>query len=222
MNSFYSIIIPVHNEESIISELARHLKPYYLSGHEVIIVDDGSLDNSKIILKRFNFIKTIRLEKNLGKGKAIQKGLAVATNSKIILFDGDMEIHPNQINHLMILDKDKNINCVFGKRFKKIKPLKSKWDFGNYFFTYIFDFIHRSKVGDSLCCAKAFFREDINPLELKSKKFDVDVELASILIKKNKDVKSILVEYQRRTKDQGKKLRVYDGLSILRRIITFK
>ena len=221
MNSFYSIIIPIHNEENIIPELLKHLKPFSLNGHEIIIIDDGSQDNSKFILNEYNFIKVITLEKNLGKGKAIQKGLIEATNSKIILFDGDMEIHPKEINHLMILDNNKDLNCIFGNRFKKITPLKSKWDFGNYFFTYIFNFIHKSSIEDSLCCAKAFFKNDVDPLKLKSTQFDIDIELASILIKKNNDIISIPIKYQRRTKKEGKKLSIYDGLSILKRIITF-
>ena len=154
-------------------------------------------------------------------GKAVQKGLIEATNCKIILFDGDMEIHPKEINHLMILDNDKNLNCVFGNRFKRTTPLKSKWDFGNYFFTSIFNIIHKSSIEDSLCCAKAFFKNDVDPLKLKSTQFDIDIELASILIKKNNDIISIPIKYQRRTKKEGKKLSVYDGLSILKRIITF-
>ena len=221
MNSFYSIVIPIHNEENIIPELVKHLKPFSLVGHEIIIINDGSHDNSQFILNKFDFIRVITLEKNLGKGKAVQKGLIEATNCKIILFDGDMEIHPKEINHLMILDNDKNLNCVFGNRFKRTTPLKSKWDFGNYFFTSIFNIIHKSSIEDSLCCAKAFFKNDVDPLKLKSTQFDIDIELASILIKKNNDIISIPIKYQRRTKKEGKKLSVYDGLSILKRIITF-
>ncbi len=221
MKEFYSIIIPIHNEGNVIYELIKNLKTYSDHGHEVIIIDDGSEDNSESILKTYNFIKVITLKANQGKGKAIKKGLQKAVHKKVIIFDGDMEIHPKEINNLMILNNDKNIKCVLGNRFKKLKPFKSKWDFGNYFFTLLFNFLHQSDIKDSLCCAKAFYRHDINPENLKSSKFDIDIELASILIKKHKKPTSLLISYHRRSRNEGKKLQVSDGISILRRIINF-
>ena len=221
MSSPYSIIIPIHNEINVIEELLDSLKKYSKSGHEIIIIDDGSHDGSEsVILKsNYNFVKKIILKTNQGKGVAIKKGVLEASHNKIIIFDGDMELDPKDINKLMILDKKNNINCVFGSRYKSISPFKSHWNFGNYFFTIIFNFVHNSNLIDSLCCAKSFYKEYINPLELNSSKFDIDVELASKLIKKIKNVSSVKLDYERRTTKQGKKLRVSDSLSIFFRII---
>ena len=219
MNSLYSIIIPIHNEEKVVYKLLDGLKKYSKDGHEVIIIDDGSQDSSKYILTKYDFIKSISLEKNLGKGEAIKVGLAKASSNKIIIFDGDMELDPKDINQLMILNKKENIHCVFGSRFDFISPFKSQWDFGNYFFTWLFNFIHKSKLNDSLCCAKAFYKKDIDILKIESSKFDIDIELASKLVKKIKNITNLRIGYVRRSKSEGKKLRIYDSFSILVRIL---
>ena len=221
MRSPYSIIIPIHNEINVINDLLNGLIPYSTSGHEVIIVDDGSSDGSEVVLAKNNFVKSIILKKNQGKGEAIKKGLLQAFNDKIIIFDGDLELDPKNINRLMILNRNENTYCVFGTRFKLISPFKSKWDLGNYIFTWLFNFIHKTDLQDALCCAKAFYKKDINPLSLVSSKFDIDIELASLLVKKVKNITSIKIDYNRRTKNEGKKLQVFDSFSIFKRMIKF-
>ena len=71
-----------------------------------------------------------------------------------------------------------------------------------------------------LCCAKAFYKTDLNLSAIKSNRFDVDVEITCHLIKNNSSFKTIPFGYYRRNANQGKKLRLRDGLSILYRIIT--
>ena len=126
--NIYSILIPVHNEKSYLPSLLDSLKDYSEKGHEVIIIDDGSNDGSAGILKNCKIIKIISLVQNKGKGYAIKEGLKIATNNRIIIYDGDMELRSSEISKLMILDKDKNINFVMGYRFKTLSPLKSDFD----------------------------------------------------------------------------------------------
>ena len=68
----YTIIIPIHNEEVNIPALLEGLKPY-TSGHEVLIIDDGSTDISNNLLVKCPFITLLHLENNAGKGVAIRK-----------------------------------------------------------------------------------------------------------------------------------------------------
>ena len=157
----YTIIIPIHNEDANIPDLLEGLKPYTIN-HEILIIDDGSNDGSYTLLKQCSFIRLVRLESNSGKGVAIRKGLGEATHNKIVISDGDMELDPKEINRLMILDKGNGLNCIFGSRFKTMNPFASLWDFGNFFFTGLFNMIHRSSHSDALCCAKSFYRNDLN------------------------------------------------------------
>ena len=214
----YSIILPVHNEEKHIPELLSGLEPY-ASRHEVLVVDDGSTDGSLDLLQDCSFITLVNLNQNSGKGAAIREGLTHAKYNKIILTDGDLELDPNELDQLMILDDDEPTTCVFGTRYFRINPFHSVLDLGNFFFTGLFNFIHQKNLTDALCCAKAFFKTQVDPEKLKSTGFDIDVELAALLSSQNSYLKEVSLTYTRRDWSEGKKLRLKDGWSILRRIV---
>ena len=90
-----SIIIPVFNEENFLVKLFEDLKIYFNDYNiEVLFIDDGSTDRSTQIINNFktaqNFkfkLKSIRLDINSGKGKAIQTGLKNAVGNYILLQD---------------------------------------------------------------------------------------------------------------------------------------
>lgn len=217
----YSILIPIHNEVNSIPFLLDALQNYSNKGHEIIIIDDGSNDGSTDILNNYENINLICLYKNRGKGYAIRTGLKNVKNDRVIIFDGDTEIPSYEIEKLMVLDKEKNVNFVMGYRSKNINSFKSKFDFGNLIFTMFFNILFNSNYKDVLCCAKSFYIDDINNYPLKSNEFDIDVELSAILTIKNrlKKTPQILLDYKRRNKTQGKKLKISDGWTILLRII---
>ena len=215
----YSIVIPIHNEENVLSKLIKNLKDFYKKGHEIIIVNDGSTDDSNRILTNYKFLKTISIKNNSGKGSALKLGIAQSKNDKIIVFDGDLELSPKEISRLMILDKNQNIRSVFGSRFKKISPFISLWNFGNYCLTILFNLRHNTNHSDALCCAVAFYKSDIKIKDIKSNYFDIDVELKTILSKK--PYESVILSYNRRNFKEGKKLRLIDSVSIIKRILNF-
>ena len=215
----YSIVIPIHNEENALDDLIKNLKDFYKNGHEIIIVNDGSTDNSKLILADHKFLKTISITNNSGKGTALKLGIANSKNDKIIVFDGDLELSPKEISRLMILDKDQDIRSAFGSRFKKISPFTSLWNFGNYCLTILFNLRHRTNHSDALCCAVAFYKSDVKIKDIKSNYFDIDVELKMILSKE--PYESVMLSYNRRNFKEGKKLRLIDSISIIKRILNF-
>ena len=186
-----------------------------------MIIDDGSTDGSIKLLERNKFIDLIKISTNQGKGNAIKKGILSAKYKKILIYDGDRELRIRDISKLMILNKEKKIYGVFGFRFKKLNPFKSKDHWGNFIFTTFFNFLYMTFYKDILCCAKSFYKEDFPYNKLVSKKFDLDVELGSFLTKvnKGKTVTQVEIKYIRRSIEDGKKLRTSDGWSILKRII---
>ena len=191
----------------------------FSKNHEILIINDGSNDSTEILLKQFNFCKIINLNKNYGKGFAIKSGLKESKYGKILITDGDLELKTSELKKLMILDKSKSINYVLGNRFNKIILTESLWSFGNILFTNLFNFILKTDIPDALCCAKSFYKEDVNIDNLKSNGFDIDIEILSILIKKNRNYKIEQLTYNRRNIMQGKKLRIIDSFFIFFRIL---
>lgn len=215
----YSIIIPVYNEIALLPKLLTDLRKFYARGNELIIVDDGSNDGSISILKDCNFINLISLKNNRGKGFAIRTGLSTAKYNCVLIFDSDLEIPSSEIKKLMILDRNQNINSVLGYRYRHLKPLRSGIDWGNFIFTIFFNISYGTNYKDVLCCSKSFFLDDIDYKKLKSEGFSIDVELLSTLSILNKNIKQIRMDYVRRGKTEGKKLKISNGWNILFRII---
>ena len=87
------------------------------------------------------------------------------------------------------------------------------------FLTKIFNYINKSSITDSLCCAKSFYKDKLNIEKLVSKRFGIDVEIASQLMNTNKKIDEVILHYSRRNKHQGKKLKMLDGFYILKRIL---
>ena len=152
-----SIIIPIYNEVDHIPRLMRDIKKYKDLGHELIIIDDGSNDGSSILLDNAKFIKLIKFKRNRGKGEALKIGLLNTINENIIIFDGDLELDPYDIEKLMVLSPKKGIYCAFANR-GGIQKINSIWSLGNVFLSFLFNLKNNSNVKDSLCCAKSFFK----------------------------------------------------------------
>ncbi len=215
----YTIIIPIYNEEKLVPQLLNELK-YYSKENQILVINDGSTDSSNKILSQCNFITLKTLNKNHGKGHSVRVGIKEAYYDKILITDGDLELKTSDLLKFMILDKSNNINVALGDRFNKIEVFKSIWNFGNYFFKVIFNTLHSSKLNDVLCCAKSFYKNDINLDSINSKGFDIDIELNSYLIQKFNNVNIIPLSYTRRNTNEGKKVSLYDGFKILFRVFT--
>ena len=218
LKNLYSIVIPVFNEVNQLPKLLSELKKFSTLGHEIIIVDDGSFDGSSDLLANTKFINLKRSSINQGKGKALKKGLKIAKYDKIIIYDSDFELHPKDIKKLMILSNKNSNICVFANRVNRFQD-QIFWDIGNAFFSKLFNLINGTNVRDVLCCAKSFKKEDIDINHLKSKSFDIDVEIASQLAKRCKNISTVEISYKRRGKKGGKKLKILDSIPILYRMI---
>src|SRR3989338_10333731 len=113
-----SIIIPAYNEKNTIEEIIRRVNAVNLGAieKEIIVIDDGSKDGTREIIKNIPGLVAIFHEKNLGKGGAIKTGFQKATGDFVIIQDADLEYDPEEYSRLLGPLVTNRADVVFGSR----------------------------------------------------------------------------------------------------------
>ena len=211
----YSLIIPIFNEGRTLNKLLDDLDE--LSDNiEIIIVNDGSTDETKYRLEKSNSFKIIHNSKNLGKGSSIIIGEKHATTQNIILMDGDLEIDMRSIKKCIAVFKEHSSAVVVGSRWnEKSQSGKNINTLGNFIINYIFNFLYKTNLNDVLCCVKIIKKDILRSLNLESKKFGIEIELMSKLALKSAKFFDVNVVYNRRKNNQVKKLKISGSFDII-------
>jgi len=214
-----SIIIPVFNEEKTIAELLRRVFGVPLFGwkKEVVVVDDGSDDNSKIKiqnaelqLKNQNLI-IISHEKNRGKGAAVLTGIKKATGDVIIIQDADLEYDPNDYPALLRAF-NQGAPVVYGSRnLKKTGRGYFFCQWGGKILTAFFNLLFGTKLTDINTGYKLFRADIIRGLNLESSGFEFCEEATAKTVRAGYQIKEVAVGYRPRKFSEGKKIRIKDG-----------
>ena len=219
-----SIIIPVYNEDKYILKLLDELKYFFNSNeNEIIIVDDGSTDNSLTLVnqykyeKDYNFLlRVIKIKNNSGKGNAIQIGIKETVGEYILLMDADLELDTKDSKEMsQMIKKNKDIKCIFGSRYLSGKLKKNNYFFNNLigkFNSLIFNIFFSQSISDVHCGLKILHRDVVNNINLSVKDFGIEIDLASQIVRNNFFIYEYGVSYYFRTKKQGKKITWIDGL----------
>lgn len=118
-----SIVIPAYNEAghivNNINEVIRVFNDFKYE-YEIIIVDDGSNDNTyeeaKKAADQYKNVIVRKNQRNYGKGRALKKGVRFASGDYIVLLDADMELHPSQIQTFFDIMKLDDADVVIGSK----------------------------------------------------------------------------------------------------------
>jgi len=165
-----SVIIPAYNEEKTIvetiKETVKTVKNIKSLGFELVIVDDGSIDNTYAVVKDFAGqsaynIKVLSYSPNKGKGFALKRGALAAGGDYILFMDADLEIHPKQLVSFLDLLKQSGADAVIGSKTVKgslVKvPLKRKIISAGYYF--LLKLLFRLPVTDTQTGFKLFKKQ---------------------------------------------------------------
>tara|TARA_B100000575_G_scaffold125967_1_gene100495 strand:- start:232 stop:1263 length:1032 start_codon:yes stop_codon:yes gene_type:complete len=219
-----SIIIPVFNEENFLDKLFKELVQWFNNEDtEVIIIDDGSTDSSNKIINKFKesnkfnfFFKVFKLDKNFGKGRALQVGINNSRGKFVLLQDADLELDTKDSHEMyQFILNNSDIKCIFGSRYLSGKLKKNNYFFNNLigkFNSLIFNIFFAQSLSDVHCGLKILHRDVLNKINLSVNDFGIEIDLASQIVRNNFFIYEFGVSYYFRTKSEGKKITWIDGI----------
>lgn len=226
-----SVVIPVYNEEKTIYQILLKIDSIKDINKEVIVIDDGSSDNTRQILEikcKNLFDKKIFFDKNKGKGFACKEGIKIATGDIIIIQDADLEYNPYNYNRLIEPIINNKAKVVYGsriitggirKRPKKLMNLLST--IANYFLTWVSNLLNKQNLTDAHTCYKVFTKDVIKNIKLVENGFSFCPEVTAKISKKNIKILEVPIDYIGRSHKEGKKIQILDGLKALFAIIKY-
>jgi glycosyltransferase involved in cell wall biosynthesis len=222
-----TVIIPCYNEANTVEIIIDRIIKSYKENKQIIVIDDGSTDGSKEILKKIIFKKIDHLilnEKNYGKGFSIRKGIEVATGDVILIQDADLEYDPNDYYKLINPIKNNYADVVYGSRFisSDEKRVLYYWhSLGNFFLTFLSNVFSNINLTDMEVCFKVFRTNILKNIKLYENRFGFEPEVTAKIAKLNLRIFEVGIKYYGRKYSEGKKVNWKDGLSAIRCIIYY-
>jgi len=221
-----SIIIPVYNEEKTIIEVLEKIKKNSsnLSRNEIIVIDDGSTDQTKKLLENNKqlYDKLLVNETNKGKGFAVKKGILNAAGTHIIFQDADLEYDPTDLKKFEKVFLDFQADGIIGSRFVYSNFTRSHNilnKFGNRILTFVFNILYNTTFTDIYSCYFAFKKNLIDANELKTEGFEQHAEILCKVIKRGNKFYEVPINYNGRNYSEGKKIKFYHFFLVLFQIV---
>jgi SAM-dependent methyltransferase len=225
-----SIVMPAFNERQTIRDIVRRVLEVELDGvdRELIIVDDGSSDGTRDVLRELdgrNGVRVIYHEQNLGKGAAVARGFREATGDIVLVQDADLEYNPDDYGILLRPIVDGDADVVFGSRFlgspRGHRVLYFWHAIGNRLLTLTSNAFTNLNLTDMETGYKVMRREVADRLDLRSQRFGIEPEIASKVARLGVRVYEVPISYRGRTYAEGKKVGLRDAFQALWTIIRF-
>ena len=224
-----SIIVPVYNEEKTILTVLEKLSDLKKQNQniQIIVVNDGSRDNSLEILEKnkFLFDTLISYEINKGKGNAVRKGLESASGEYITFQDADLEYDPNDFKKFLSLIDKFTPDLIIGSRFNYADYSRSHYYFnkiGNKFITLLFNLIYNTTFTDIYSCYACFKKNLLLNENLKTDGFEQHAEILCKVVRKGKKFYEVPINYNGRSHEDGKKIKFYHIFGVIHQIFVGK
>ena len=221
-----SIIIPAYNEEKTIIEILKKIKnnSSNLFKYEVIVIDDGSRDQTRKLLEdnKHLFDKLLVNETNKGKGFSVKRGISNATGTHVIFQDADLEYNPVDFKKFEKIFIDFDADGIIGSRFIYSNFTRSHNilnKIGNTLLTFLFNLLYNTTFTDIYSCYFAFKKNLLVVEKLRTEGFEQHAEILCKVIKSGNKFYEVPISYNGRNVSEGKKIKPHHFFLVLFEII---
>lgn len=234
-----SIVVPMIDEERTIGDVLDALNGFDASGldveKEIIVVDGGSTDRS-LEIARARKVRVLQTKSNEGRGAALRLGFSRARGNVLVMFPADGEydvsditsiVQPILRNQFRIVVGSRAIKClnlttriqyIYGD--SRLLYLMSKY--GGMALSFLCLLLYNRYITDPLSTLKAYDRSLIETMSLTTSGVDLDCEIIAKASLRSEFILEVPVNFVPRTRAQGKKTTLRDGLAAIAALFRFR
>jgi glycosyltransferase involved in cell wall biosynthesis len=223
-----SVVVPVYNERNTLVEILRRMRKVELPDGietEIIVVDDGSTDGTRDVLKQLgdSTVRVVLHQQNRGKGAAVRTGFEHCTGDYVLVQDADLEYDPEEWPKLLAPVLRGKARVVYGSRFtgERRNMLFLHW-VGNRFLSLVTNVLYNTTLSDMETCYKLIDRRLLDDMHLQADKFDIEPEITAKILKRKIRIYEVPISYTGREFDEGKKITWRDGFSALATLVKYR
>jgi glycosyltransferase involved in cell wall biosynthesis len=221
-----SVLVPCYNERATIDRLLNAVVAVQTGLRlEVLVGDDGSTDGTRDILQRLQLpgVRVILMPTNVGRGGVIKHLWSLASGDILVHQDADLEYDPQDYVPLLQPLLNDTADVVYGSRFKgSIEKMRWLNRLGNQTMTAAARALYGAQLTDLMTCYKMYRASLIDGLRIRASGFDFEAEFTARLAQRGARFAEVPVSFSGRTFEEGKKIRAFDAVRVMRELIRFK
>lgn len=226
MPQILSVLVPIYNERATIERLLTQVVSVETGlTLEVLACDDGSTDGTREILSKLSLpgVKIIFMDENVGRGGVIKHLWTMATGDIYVHQDADLEYNPQDYIPLLQPLLNGSADVVYGSRFKgSIEKMRWLNRMGNLTMSAAARALYGVEVSDLMVCYKMYRAPLVRGLTIRANGFDFEAEFTARLAQRGARFAEAPVSFSGRTFEEGKKIRAFDAVRVMRELVRCK